>query len=53
MPDKEQGILNIKVHNLTNPRNNRYLQSLCEVLNESETTFPGTNLRLVYDVVSN
>ena len=53
MPDEEQGILNVKVHNMTNPRNNRYLQRLCEVLNESETIFPGTNLRLVYDVVSN
>jgi hypothetical protein len=53
VPDEEQGILNVKVHNMTNPRNNQYLQRLCKVLNESETIFPGTNLRLVYDVVSN
>jgi hypothetical protein len=52
-PDEKQGVLRIKIHNMTNPRNNRYVQKLCEVLNESETIFPGTNLRLVYDLVSN
>ncbi len=52
-PDEKQGVLKIRIHNLTNPRNNRYVQKLCEILNESETVFPGTNLRLVYDLVSN
>lgn len=35
------------------PRNNRYVQKLCGVINETETVFPGTNLRMVYDLVSN
>jgi pyruvate dehydrogenase complex dehydrogenase (E1) component len=52
-PDQGQGILKVKIHNMANFRNNRYVQKLCEVLNESETIFPGTNLRLVYDLVSN
>ena len=52
-PDKESGILKIKIHNMTTPRNNRYVKKLCEVLNESETIFPGTNFRLIYDLVSN
>ncbi|MHC4270570.1 MAG: putative transposase [Planctomycetota bacterium] len=52
-PDEEQSVLKIKIHNMTNPRNNRYVQKLCEVLNKSETVFPGTNLRLIYDLVSN
>ncbi len=52
-PDEKNGILNVKIHNMTNPRNNRYVQKLCEVLNESETVFPGTNLRMVYNLVSN
>jgi len=52
-PDVEKGILNVKIHNMTNPRNNRYVQKLCEVLNETETVFPGTNLRMVYNLVSN
>lgn len=52
-PDKENGILRVMIHNMTNPRNNQYVQKLCETLNESETVFPGTNLRLVYNLVSN
>ena len=52
-PDKENGILKIKIHNMTNPRNNGYVKKLCEVLNDSETIFPGTDLRLTYDLVSN
>ncbi len=52
-PDEKQGILKIRIHNMTNPRNNRYVQKLCEVINETETVFPGTNLRMVYDLVSN
>lgn len=52
-PDEEKAVLKVSIHNMTNPRNNRYVAELCEVLNESETTFPGTNLRLIYDLVSN
>ncbi len=52
-PDEKSGILKVNIHNMTNPRNNQYIQKLCETLNESETIFPGTNLRLVYDSVSN
>jgi len=52
-PDEKEGTLKVKLHNMTNPRNNQYAQKLCEILNESETIFPGTNLRLVYSMVSN
>lgn len=52
-PDEEQHLLKVKIHNMTNPRNNQYVKKLCEILNESETVFPGTQLLLVYDLVSN
>ncbi len=45
--------LKVNLHNMTNPRNNHYVQQLCKILNESETIFPGTNLRLIYEMVSN
>ncbi|MBN1695419.1 hypothetical protein JW879_08470, partial [candidate division WOR-3 bacterium] len=51
-PDEEKGILKINLHNMTNPRNNQYIIKLCKVLNQSETVFPGTNLMLVFDLVS-
>lgn len=52
-PDEEKAVLKVSMHNMTNPRNNAYVEKVCEVLNESETTFPGTNLRLIYNLVSN
>jgi hypothetical protein len=52
-PDEKEGTLKINLHNMTNPRNNQYVQQLCKILTESETIFPGTNLRLVYGMVSN
>lgn len=52
-PDLQAGILHIRLHTMTNPRNNVYAEKLCLVLNDSETVFPGTNLRMVYSLVSN
>ncbi len=51
-PYEEHGVIKVSIYNMTNPRNNRYVKRLCEVINDSETVFPGTNLRLVYDLVS-
>lgn len=52
-PDHQAEILHIRLHTMTNPRNNVYAEKLCLVLNDSETVFPGTNLRMVYSLVSN
>jgi hypothetical protein len=48
-PDEKDGTLKIKLHNMTNPRNNQYVQQLCKILTESETIFFSTNLRLTYE----
>ena len=52
-PDYEKGVLKVVLHNLTNPMHNRYVVKLCAILNDSETFFPGTDLRLIFDSVSN
>ncbi len=52
IPQINTKTLLIKLHNLTNPRNNSYVRNLCQILNESEIVFPGTDLRLVFDSVS-
>jgi len=52
-PDHQAEILHIRLHTMTNPRNNVYAEKLCLALNDSETVFPGTNLRIVYSLVSN
>ncbi len=53
LPDPQQGILTVRLHNLANPLHHRYALKLCEFLNQTETLFPGTDLRLRYDLVSN
>ncbi len=53
IPDKEKGVLKIIIHNMANPLHNRHVKKLCQILNESEVIFPGSNFRLVYDTVSN
>ena len=51
-PDIENGTLTVLLHNLTTPRSDRIVRRLCDNLNATETTFPGTNLRMIYKLVS-
>lgn len=52
-PDPATNTLTVRLHHLTQSAHDRALQKLCEQLNETETVFPGTELRLVYKVGSN
>lgn len=49
LPDAAAGMLQVRLHTLANPRSNRALAALCEALTATETCFPGTSLRLVYE----
>ncbi|MCP4990183.1 MAG: hypothetical protein GY928_30335 [Colwellia sp.] len=51
-PDNENNILNVSLHSLSNERSNKIALKLCKQLNETETVFPGTEMRLVYKLVS-
>lgn len=48
IPDYKQHTLTVVLHSLSAPRFNRAVQKICELLNETETVFPGTNLRLIF-----
>jgi len=50
-PDTQAGLLRVAVHPMANPRSNRAIKHLLEVLNASEFAFPGTTLKLVYSLV--
>ncbi len=52
IPDEEKEILTIRLHHLTNRLSDQAARHLAAQLNETETTYPGTNLRLVYQLVS-
>jgi len=51
-PDYKNKILEISLHNLTNESSDRIIQKLCEEINNTETIFPDTDLRLVAKLVS-
>ena len=47
-PTKEE--LRVTLALLSSPHRSRAIASICEVLNKTETTFPGTKLRLRFEV---
>jgi hypothetical protein len=51
IPDSTNKTLTVQLHSLSTPRANNAAQKLCALLNETETTFPGTDLRMVYKTV--
>ena len=52
LPDREAGILQVRVHGRSNPRSNRAIQYLLSHLNDAAMNYPGTNLRLIYTHVA-
>jgi hypothetical protein len=51
IPDYENKTLTLRLHSLSTPRANNAAKDLCALLNETETVFPGSELRLVYQTV--
>jgi hypothetical protein len=52
IPDYQNGTLSIRLHSLSTPRSNQAVKKLCEFLNQTETVYPYTNLRLIYETVA-
>lgn len=50
-PDLEQKTLTVKIHRLASRSHDEVLQHLCEELTATETIYPGTDLRLIYQLV--
>ena len=48
LPDYVNNTLTIKIHSLANTRANKAVDSLCALLNETETNFPDTNLKMIF-----
>ena len=53
VPDEQAGTLTVRVHHQANRCHDEIIRHLCHELNQTETIFPGTSLRLVYEMVSN
>ena len=52
MPDETAGILKVRLHPLANRSSSETVQHLCNELNATMIQFPGTNMRLMYELVS-
>ena len=52
MPDETSGTLTVRLHHLANPVSDERARKLAEGLTAAEVTSPGTNLRLIYELVS-
>jgi len=50
LPEPENQLLRIRVHGASTPAANRALVQLIEQLNEAEVLYPGTDLRLNYEL---
>ncbi len=52
-PDHKNKTLTIKLHHLANTQADEAVRKLCVDLNNSEAVYPGTDYRMVYNLVSN
>ena len=52
LPDPPAKTLTIRLHPLASHSSDQAVHHLCDVLNATETLFPGTDLRLIYQSVS-
>lgn len=52
-PDHESKTLHVRLHNGANRAADQTIAAICKELTETETLFPGTDLKLVYSLVSN
>ncbi len=50
LPDPENKQLNIRLHSASRPAANRAIVQLLEHLNSAEVKYPGTQMRLVYEL---
>ncbi|MGO8718619.1 MAG: putative transposase [Acidobacteriaceae bacterium] len=49
-PDAVGKTLTVSLYHLTQAAHDQALRHLCDELNATETTFPGTDLRLIYKI---
>ena len=52
IPDQEAKTLTVRLHPLANTSSDQALKQLCAEINATKTQFPGTELRLTYELVS-
>jgi len=52
IPDYNENTLCIYLYSLATPRDNLAFENICQLLNDTETIYPGTNLKLIYKMAT-
>jgi len=52
IPDQQNKMLTVELFSLATPRDNLAAEKICQLLNDTETIFPGTDLRLFYKIAT-
>jgi prepilin-type processing-associated H-X9-DG protein len=52
VPDQKNKVLTIELYSLATPRDNSACQKICQLLNDTETIFPGTDFKLFYKLAT-
>jgi hypothetical protein len=52
LPDPATQILRVRLHHFTQAAHDQTIAQLCARLNETQTVFPGTNLKLIFEIGS-
>ena len=52
LPNEKAGVLTVRVHHLASHSADEVIRHLCNELNMTETIFPGSTLRVVYELVA-
>lgn len=51
-PDYENKTLTIKLYTLSNPRRNKAVKELCQILTDTQTIYPQTDLKMIYKTIA-
>lgn len=51
-PDEMNKTLTIELYSLATPRDNLAAENMCQLLNDTETIFPGTEMKLFYKIAT-
>ena len=52
IPDYQNDILYVRLHSMATPGANALAKYLCRFLNDTKSTFPMTNLTLIFEMVA-
>ena len=52
IPDYSENTLTVELFSLSTPRENNAVENICKILNEQNTVYPNTKLRLIYKMAT-